>query len=377
MTIGKAAASWEKTEQPWQILRRSLAFSASDHEHWWDNVAPILGKSLQLAQYSVDSQYQHLLLYHTLSSKLGRFPNETKDNMVWCAFTPDFETFNITYIYQNASKCTIRLSFEPVGPHAATPLDPTNEEAPRHLLRNIQQVDSTVNLDCYFFFDAALAVTNDEARPDWNKLQNTLAYPGQRLFAVDLNHDGSFMVSSYHFPYVKSVVTSIDTKSLVFKSLSEWARLMNLEVDFSRLDDYLSQPHRKGWFSDIYLSIDCVDPQKMRMKVHTEEMQRLSLDEVRDCWTLGGHLQCEDIDRGFAILEKIWKGLVDEYPSAPIMKICEWEYSPGKCDSVLTVSISTRHVDDQKVVEVLSGAFEGLGWDDHAQMQREIISEAW
>jgi hypothetical protein len=43
----------------------------------------------------------------------------------------------------------------------------------------------------------------------------------------------------------------------------------------------------------------------------------------------------------------------------------------------ISTSCAFEDISDDRVVQVLNGIFEDLGWQGHVQMQREFMSEAW
>src|ERR1700761_6507756 len=54
---GNAVAS---NRMPWETLGSVLGFQTEDTEYWWKWTAPVLGKFMRRAGYSVDQQFSYL-----------------------------------------------------------------------------------------------------------------------------------------------------------------------------------------------------------------------------------------------------------------------------------------------------------------------------
>jgi hypothetical protein len=77
----------------------------------------------------------------------------------------------LSFNYQKASKCTVRLALEPVGPHAGEHPDLLNEYEARALVNRIAELNRGINLQGFDFFDKETVLHNDDLSPLKEKLK--------------------------------------------------------------------------------------------------------------------------------------------------------------------------------------------------------------
>lgn len=362
---------------PWQVLRTFLPFKTQDHRQWWDKTASVLGRALEIAKYSVQAQYQHLLLhYATVTTAAGPFPNEKGDNITWLGFGSEVGTVELSFNYQNDSKCTVRVGGEPIGPYAGTDIDLTNEWAAATLLQNVKSMNSSVDIDCFNWFNQTAVLSNGEASQAKN---GNCQYQTQRWITFDLKHSGDFTGKAYFFNRHKAKFVGMDVRSHIFTTIRGLDCLSHFHTPLSLLENFFSRPGRESLLPEMSFSVDCVDPKKTRLKVYAQGILK-SLSAIRDCWTLDGRINGEHVDRSFEIWERLWRQLVHDDPCDVEMKHLiefNWEFSPGRHEPIPKIYLFPMHISDDRVVQVLNGIFEDLGWQGHVQMQREFMSEAW
>ena len=135
MMNGHSAAA---APAPWDSLCDVLGFTDSDQEFWWRSTAPVLGKFLIKANYSVDQQYSYLSWYHRyILPAYGPRPEEGKERTWRAQCTPNASPFQPSWNLQN-DKSTVRFTIEPIGHSAGTRSDPFNQSAAFELMRTLK-----------------------------------------------------------------------------------------------------------------------------------------------------------------------------------------------------------------------------------------------
>ncbi|KAF7181303.1 hypothetical protein CNMCM7691_000521 [Aspergillus felis] len=155
--------------------------------------------------------------------------------------------------------------------------------------------------------------------------------------------EGAFMPKSYFMPSIRSAVTGVEAAQIMFDSIRKLGlKNPNFNSALDMLHDWIISTN--GCFMEHWdgVSYDAINAEKARIKVYTGINMR-SLEQAREIRMLGGMLQGDVIDKGFELVKRLWRRLIDEEPST------------------------------YAVMEML----EYLGWDEQVQTHRALMDEAW
>ena len=159
------------------------------------------------------------------------------------------------------------------------------------------------------------------------------------------------------------------------KSFSFWQE-SPLTFGLSKIDDFIAETKHCLLDPKSFLAIDSKEPGQSRVKIYAGA-NVTTLTEVYDFWTLGGRLQNEDVEKGFAIVQKIWKaifsmplpnGMAREY----LTFTWNWELSPTNPEPAPKAYFLISEDHDKLVTEALISLFEELCWSDHIATHRRI-----
>jgi DMATS type aromatic prenyltransferase len=377
-----------QSQQAWKFLSKVLTSPNADHQLWWDALAPVFGSSMAITGYSIAAQYQHLLKIHAaIIPSLGPFPKDAaRKNITWpSTFGPG--PLEASVNYQQNSTTLYRFTIEPTGPYAGTDADPLNELAPRHLLHHLSHLQPGLDLSAYSALRPLLGINGDEGRRHWEALR-AVPHKSHTAVALDLQRDlcSSFNVKIYLPPLLRATALGTDVVSLMFDSLREYRATTGSTVDFALVEDFMVENRTRMLTDKSYVSFDCKDPRRSRMKIYTEAIVT-SLPEVHAFWTLGGRLVGSggagpQSDKGFELVAKVWEALfrvpLPDGRRRESMHIqVNWEMSPAEPGAVVPKIYFTVIEDyDRYVSEVVVRLFKDLGWTDHIQTQKRIEQEA-
>ena len=368
----------QQIAQPWQALSQSLIFQSPDQKLWWDRLGPVAGISMSRTGYSIAAQYKNLLLlYSTLIPSLGPFtaPNQNSRTWVDCMANAD-GPLDVSVNYQQNSKCTFRMTIEPVGVDAGTPNDPVNELAAKQLLKNLDRAQPGLDLTWFKHFEQ-LMVKNSDARQHWDSV-GPIGCRSQHVVGVDL-HDGSFTTKVYVSTLLNSAVTGQNFIGVMFGSLRMLSEKMKLRLQLGVVEEYLKC--KDGVLGEkTYVSFDCKSPTESRIKIYSA-MWVDSLEEARDLWTLGGRLTGPLIEEGFAVVEQAWnlllpRRLPNGEQSSRITVNFNWELSPEDGSVAPKLYFLVDEDFDEHVSSAVLSLFQRLGWTENAQTHRSLEKEA-
>ncbi|PWY85940.1 aromatic prenyltransferase [Aspergillus heteromorphus CBS 117.55] len=370
-----------KHEEPWKVLDRLLPFLNSSCRLWWDEMAPVIGRSMLRTGYSIESQYKYLLLVQsTLIPFLGPFPNQGRSNITWpSCIAGDKGPLDISVNYQGNSKPTFRITIEPIGPYAGTDTDLMNEIAPRQLLHQLSHIQPGVDLTWYDQLEKVITIRNHEAR----QKQDALAHYStktQTLIGLDF-HEGSFTVKAYFFPHLRASVTGEDWARILFDGIRTVCNTDAFNRELTKIEQYIGSIRHKVLAEKPNVAFDCKDPAKSRIKVYAA-VDMSSLDDVYDFWTIGGHLHGPHIENGFEIVRKMWnmiytKSLPNGKPRESMTVHCNWELSISDPTPAPKAYFLVADDTDQHVSSAITNLFRDLGWDEHAKTHNMLEKEAY
>ncbi|KAJ5398365.1 aromatic prenyltransferase [Penicillium sp. CMV-2018d] len=371
-----------KDSTPVSLLSSYLTFRGKDDKLWWDNTAPVIGGFLAAAHYKVASQFEFLLFYHKyILPSLGHYPSPANEGDRWKSFLyRRGEPLELSFNYQKDSNCTVRLALEPVGPNAGTKDDPLNEFEAKILVEKIAQLDSNIDLQWVDFLDKEILLHNDELSQIKNTELEGSAHMSQRLVGVDFM-SGGMKIKPYFVPWLKSLVTGVPTLQLMFQAIRKLDSVGSFSNGLSEVEAYLASTDQLLWSEENYLSFDCVDPGKSRIKLYVAE-KVTCFNRIQSHWTLGGQLRSQANQEGLLLLKKLWDLL--GYPGDPAQQTdrylpfnFNWELRPSNPIPVPKVYFALGNEPDSLVSKALIGLFTELGWSDQIHAHKRSVEFAF
>ncbi|KAJ9483825.1 hypothetical protein VN97_g9567 [Penicillium thymicola] len=363
------------SEQPWKVLSQFLPFHSLDQKLWWGRLSPVIGLSLSQTGYSINAQYQNLLLvYSILIPYLGPFPNANRSNVTWeDSYVTRAAAIDVSVNYQRRSKPSYRIAFEPIGVYAGTESDPSNECALAGLLQELAHVQPGIDFTLFENLRHKLVMDNRQVRQHWDRISHLLC-KSQGGIGLDF-HESSFTVKLYLGAFIKSVATGTDWRDITFDGLKNLPNHGGLNPNLSKVKEYVSSTKHQLLDAETFVAFDSHSPQS-RIKFYTGAYLT-SLADVYDFWTLGGSLHGPDVEEGFAIVKKMWNLIYPQTLPGGIrresMKVgFNWEMSPA-AGSLAPKAYFLVHNDcDESVSKAILGLFGELGWDDHILTHQKL-----
>ncbi|KAF9892027.1 hypothetical protein FE257_002991 [Aspergillus nanangensis] len=367
--------------RPWQVLSLLLPFQSPEQKLWWDKVGSLIEIYLNCSGYSVDAQYRYLLMFHSIILPvLGPFPDPTRTNSPWPYFMNNGDPCDLSINYQGSSAPCVRLGIEPIGPMAGTSQDPMNEYAARRLLEDLSRIQPDMDFQLFDHFRDALVLSNHKARLCWDGVQEH-GIKAQGHIALDL-HEHSLKVKAYCVPLLRSLTSGVPYVRMMIDSIKAiWKDHHPLTPGLSKVDEYLAATKHLLVDARSCFSFDCEDLKHSRYKIYVGA-NVTSLKEAYGFWTLGGRLKGEAIDRGFQLMETIWKtmyarSLPNGKPREYIPFIWNWELSPTDSDPIPKAYFQVLDDYDDLVTEVITCLFGELGWAEHTATHQIIQERAY
>ena len=383
-----------KAQKPYELLANGLGFPSEDEQFWWNATAPSLGDLMSKANYSPYLQYQYLCFYHQyILRSLGPRPRvDTKPgwashlNHVHCPVEP---SLNVNGLQEVSS--TIRFTVEPIGARAGTAEDPFNQLMGEDLIKSVQPACSSYDLEWFQHFASELYIPDSEVSALKARMPPGLQVP-QSFIAFDLARSRPHITpKAYFFPILKSIQTGTPTHVLTSHAIQKLHRHdLSLNPALALFDDYLSACSSDKIPPVEMISIDCIPSSQSRIKIYPR-LHTLSLNAVKDLYTLGGRLRGPVIDAGVAAFSALWPLLMPipqdaedadayEVPRAPDRSagICFcFEIKPGKAEPEPKFYIPAWHYSktDLQVAEGLSRFFGSLGWQKLAESYTRNLKE--
>ncbi|KAL4917125.1 tryptophan dimethylallyltransferase-domain-containing protein [Aspergillus aurantiobrunneus] len=345
MTI--QAPDTQQLQDSFTVLDTSLSFQTPDCKQWWDSVCPAISRHLK----------------HT------GYPS---------CIAGDTAPLDISVNYQS-SKCTFRITMEPIGPYAGTNADPMNELAARQLLHRLGHIQPGIDLAWYDCLDDAMLIKNNLAREHGDALAQFHSKT-QTLIGLDLHKAGSFTVEAYFFPHLRAAATGEGWADVMFSAIRKLDDTAGFSRTVDRIEAYVRSIRPRLVPEKPNVAIDCKSPATSRVKVYAA-METSSLQEVYDFWTLGGSLQGKHIEQGLEIVKSMWTMLYDELlpgniPREAMTVHCNWEFSPSNPTPVPKAYFLLADDHDQHVVQAVTTLFQDLGWEHHVRTHEALARES-
>ena len=355
-----------------------LEFTNDEQRLWWYSTAPMFAEMLRVANYDIHSQYKYLSIYKKhIIPFLGVYPRNDRER--WLSILTRYGTpFELSL---NCGNSVVRFTYEPINAATATPKDPFNTHAIWESLDRLIQLDKSVDLEWFRHFKRDLTLNTEES----TALANSDVVAGQirtqNKLALDLK-GGRFMAKVYIYPALKSVATGKSIQQLIFESVRRLPphQLSRIEAPLSVLEEYLQSRGPATTATPRLFSCDLVNPVKARIKIYLIE-RMVSLESMRDMWTLGDRRTDPAALTGWSMVEELWELLqippgLRSYPETylPLGTVPD-ELLPTMANYTLhpddplpepQVYFTTFGMDFLAVANALTTFFERRGWKDMA-----------
>jgi len=148
------------SHEPWECVNSTLHFRNENSQFWWDRTGRMFAKLLQYAGYNATEQYRELFFYALfVAPELGLSPDTNGDVQGWQSpGTPDSTPIDFSWEFGVGNNAVVRYSFEPIGPHAGTILDPLNRYATDNWISRLQNQNMVpgLHLEWYHHFTQSI-----------------------------------------------------------------------------------------------------------------------------------------------------------------------------------------------------------------------------
>lgn len=375
-TYWKLPALWLLSD-PRGSIKTLPTNKQSDIQYWRATAGYTLATFLHEAGYSLEAQQRHLAFFNcTVAPELGRKPRPGFLHGQWQSFmTDDGTPVEVSWDWGfDCNQAKIRYSIEPIGSEAGSSHDPLNQYAGSRFLESMRELLPEADWQWSEHFRKEFCIFSKSSESD-----NDEAHQSRFFAAFDL--EGSIAtMKAYYFPAFKAKHIEQPKIEVLASAI---ARLPNCKPsDFSAFDllqTYINSTpsHYAGSLDIEILAVDCVHPQKSRLKVYARARQ-ISFESVCTVVTLGGRLESSEMDQSLQELEILWRylfsdngsssdGLAGASPSLSLDShrtagiLYNFEIRPGCPLPVPKVYVPVRHNarSDGRVMQALRNYIEG------------------
>lgn len=351
----------------WEWISTTFFRENSDARFWWRTAGYMLAILLRQADYSVESQYRHLILFALLvAPELGAPPSRDLSNLSWKSFmTDDHTPIELSWDWGlTGASPAIRYSVEPIGPYAGSAIDRLNQYAGPQLLRRLRKSIPGMDLEWFEHLAKEFLVFDDSP--------NTESHQSRFFAAFDL-HQGEIAVKAYFFPAFKAVQCGQPALAVISEALTTLPgfRFSNYG-GFSSFKSFMEERNLYEPMKVEMLAIDCTTSASPRLKIYARSGST-SFDSVRQIMTLGAKLDSVETLQGLEELQTLWELLFGsdrasheelshvQHRTAGILY--NFEFRPGSPFPVPKLYIPVRHYarNDSTVFAALQTYFQRCG----------------
>ncbi|RAL15194.1 tryptophan dimethylallyltransferase fgaPT2 [Aspergillus homomorphus CBS 101889] len=378
-------------QQAYQVLSEIFDFPNDEQRSWWHSTAPMFAQLLQTADYEIHTQYRCLAMFkkHVIPF-LGVYPTNDRDR--WLSILTRYGTpFELSL---NCSDSLVRYTYEPITAASGTTTDPFNTFAIWEALKPLMAIEPSLNLEWFTHFKRDL--TLDAAESAWLQQHRELVdgqIQTQNKLALDLK-GGRVVPKTYIYPALKETATGRSVQELMFSSMRSLAhRYPAISAPLDMLEAYVHSRGPHSTATPRLLSCDLIDPAKSRIKVYLLE-RMVSLDAMRELWTLGGRRDDAATHDGWAMIEELWELLdippgLRSYPEPflPLGSIPPpGELLPSMANFTLhqndpmpepQVYFTVFGMNDMAIARALTTFFARHGWTRMAQRYEESLRASY
>ena len=305
-----------KFTQTWTILNKRSKLLSPDAQFWWRATGFPLAALMEAAGYDLHSQYSGLIFHMDLIvPHLGPKPSLAGPPTHWRSFmTDEFSPIEYSWNWGTSSQGpAIRYSIEAVGPQAGTAQDPVNCIEIYKLLEKLKLTEPTLDLR---WFNILMREFIGTPRAAIQTVDPSQSHPSSVFAAFELQN-GELATKAYFVP-VKAEQLGVSR----FKLLSETIKSLESEkIRFPAhkvLTNFLDKHEHQHNFRLVGAAIDCVKPDKSRMKIYMRS-SRTSFASVCQVMSLNDALATLK-SGAYDELSSLWHQLLDLDADFPIDK---------------------------------------------------------
>lgn len=309
-------------QQPWDMVNAVIKFRNQDHQFWWDKTGHLFAKLIEGAGYTAAEQYRELFFYALwVAPELGPAPDEKGNVQRWRSpGTPDSTPIDFSWEWGLDGTGVVRYSFEPIGEHAGTPLDPLNRYATESWIHRLRQNGLVPSLDLQWYrhFTGELLLPPEIVRKRTAEgfIEETTPKAGT-VVALDIEKAGPVM-KIYIYPGLKAAELGISNLDVVARSIRNLPteQYQSLQSHVEPLLAYLYKGTEKWGFETGILSIDLVDPKDARIKIYVRA-PHTTVEYLMDALSLGGRLDLAATCGQDALgdLKDLWNAFLADAPA--------------------------------------------------------------
>jgi DMATS type aromatic prenyltransferase len=293
----------KKRAPVWQRINKWLPPRDAHQDFWWDVTGQHLATMLHEAGYPLSRQYECLMFhYYIIVPRMGPRPGPFGQPTFKSFMTDDFSPIEYSWKWGDTDNDPpgIRLSVEHIGPNAGTALDLYNRASTIDVLDHLNAADTSI--DPVWFktflhdFDPHNTNTNTNTNTDEGDW-------GSSLFTAYELGTEKIAVKAYFVPRTPSVCQEFFSHGFERAMKNVYGMDSSYLSAFSTLSDFLTSDPEGQKLQMIILGIDCVAPEKSRIKVYMRTpstsinhiisilslggrrpLSQVSIDEIRDLW---------------------------------------------------------------------------------------------
>lgn len=371
-------------QEVYRILSDVFDFRDDNQRLWWHSTAPMFAEMLQTANYGIHAQYRHLDIYKKcVIPFLGVYPKNDRGR--WLSI---LTRYGIPFeLSLNCSDSMVRYTFEPIIATTGTDMDPFNSNAIWESLQKLMELQPAIDLDYFNHFKRDLTLDTEESA---FLHQNSLAgaeIMTQNKLALDLR-GSQFVVKTYIYPALKTIVTGKPIQELIFGSIRKIAKEnTNVTLSLTTLEEYVKSRGPNSTACPRLLSCDLVNPSRSRIKIYLSE-QMVSFSAIQDLWTLGGRRKDFSTLTGLNMIQELWdllripsglrsypEGILPLGTSPDELLPCMANYTllPNHPVPEPQVYFAVFGMNDVAVADALTTFFERRGWADMARKYKRSL----
>ncbi|KAK3367675.1 aromatic prenyltransferase [Podospora didyma] len=305
-------------KSPWDLITSYLQFRSKDAQFWWDTTGRMFSKLLQGAGYSIAEQYRELFFYAVwVVPELGLAPDLNGKPRGWPSVwapggTPIEFSWDFGVVGDGAM---VRYSWELIGKHAGTSLDPLNGLAADDWIDRVQKQGLVpgLHLDWYRHFTRQMLPPPDMKRVKTadSIIEETTPKAGTGV-ALDIEPSGPVM-KVLLYPGLRALELGISNLDMVERAIRALPTDEFSALQVEPLLEYLREATARWGMETGIVCIDCLKPGDARIKIYVRA-PHTTLDWLMDAITLGGRMDLSAYEDSVQDLKDLWQAFLGDGP---------------------------------------------------------------
>ncbi|KAF3386813.1 Fumigaclavine A dimethylallyltransferase easL [Penicillium rolfsii] len=284
--------------------------------------------------------------------------------------------------YQRDQQRKFRLYFDPVKHPSEGKTEGTNspikESAVRDVVQYLNQFQQDIDMTWFDHFDRELGVyPQDFSCHKIRIVRDDLPYDSQTCLGLDLLEE-SVVVKAYFSPMMKSMIVNSNTAGTMFDAIFKLDHAKAMADALKKVEEFIFSVRVQLLAPEIFVAFDCNDPQRSRLKIYIG-WTGMSLQDVRNCWTLGERVKGPEVERGFDIVQEMWHLLYQHEPGKedkqPLTMVWNWELRPNDPNPAPKAYFGFPEKEDTIASGALTALFAHLGWHDHIESHQSMMKK--